>query len=132
MDSFEQEAEGHFSRELLVGIRRQKTLTRGSRTDRERAAEIVAAGATALLPHGEAEEYRRYVHLCLEVACARDEVQPAVLRLAARMPKLSMRQLLRLAARTARQAPSAPVEFEGVESEPDQGHCQDFRVWTGG
>lgn len=124
--TFEEAVEGRFSRELLLGLRQAKALTRGPRADRERAASIIIAGVRAQLSEAEAEEYARYALLCHEVAKARDELRPALELLARRMPRLSMRQLLMLASRTVKRSlpPQVRAQTDGPLSDRAQQYAR--------
>ena len=109
LGAFERELRAQASPALLLAIRRNKTLARGTGTARQAAAEAIVATASRQLPPEEAAEFARYVRLSLEVSAARELVKARMLEAIARLPKLSLRQLLQVAERVARDAGPAPV-----------------------
>ncbi len=108
--AFEQKISGHYTPQLLLGMRRHKTLTRGVWQVREGAAALVLSEAEGTLPNDEVAEFKRYVQLCLEVAQARDIVKGHIDRIVTAMPKLSLRQLLFVAKRAVSVATRKSVQ----------------------
>ena len=109
LDTFEHKVRAHCSPVLLLAMRRQKTPMRARRMDRGRTAKVLVEAAQALGVSEERAEYIRYVELSVEAAEARDRIKQQIGDALRCMPKLSLRQLLMVAEKVARESiPARP------------------------
>jgi hypothetical protein len=96
--AFESKVRASASPSLLLAARTQKTLTRGDPETRSGAAKILIRHAKEFLEPEPASEFARYAALSIEVSAARERLKLKVDKLARTLPRLSMRQLLHVAA----------------------------------
>lgn len=109
LDAFENMVRTHCSSVLLLAMRRQKTAMRARARDRGRTASVLVQAAQVLGDREERAEYIRYVELSVEVAEARDRIKEQIRDALRRLPKLSLRQLLVVAEKVARESiPARP------------------------
>jgi Holliday junction resolvase-like predicted endonuclease len=111
LDAFENATRANCSSALLLAMRRQKTLMRAAVAERRRAANILVEAAQILRDGDEQAEFGRYVALSVEIAAARDSIKEQIRRVLRSMPKISLRQLLAVADKVAREFSIAPPDL---------------------
>lgn len=100
LDSFEAQVREAASASLINAVRHQKILTRGGASARARAAQILTDLAEQVLHVDAAAEFGRYAELTGILCETREHLKQVLHSKKAKMPKLSMRQLLDVTQRT--------------------------------